>query len=471
MIDIATRKGQKIAVFGLGASGRAAALALAASGADVWAWDDDETARTRAGTGGVTLTDLYDRDFGALDALVLAPGIPLTHNPHRLAGRAREAGCPVIGDIELLAEACPATDIVAVTGTNGKSTTTALIGHILQAAGRNVQVGGNLGPPVLAFDPPGGAGMLVLELSSYQLDLTRGAAFGIAVLINISPDHLDRHGTMEGYIGAKRRIFRDRPGGGQTAIVGIDDAPGRMLHDELTRRGGWRIVPISSGTRLDDGIYALDGILFDAADGTAREICTLDGIETLPGAHNWQNAAAAFAACRAAGIEDGAIAAAMASFPGLPHRQEAIATIGAVGYVNDSKATNAAAAARALACYDNVYWIAGGLAKQGGLGPVLEQAGRIRHAYLIGDSAGEFAAALEGHAPCTRAGDLATAFAAAHDAAHRDGGRDAVVLLSPAAASFDQWPGFEARGDAFRALVAIKIAARIAESESGEAGS
>ncbi len=464
MIDIATRKGQKMAVFGLGASGRAAARALATSGADVCAWDDDAAARDRAGTEGVALADLYDHDFAAFDALVLAPGIPLTYNPHDMARRARDAGCPIIGDVELLAEACPATDIVAVTGTNGKSTTTALIGHILGAGGHKVQVGGNLGPPVLEFDPPGNGDMLVLELSSYQLDLTRAATFEIAVLINISPDHLDRHETMESYFGAKRCVFRDRHGGGQTAIIGIDDEYGRMLHKELVRRGDWQVIQISSGTRLDDGIYALDGILFDATGNRGgREICALGSIKTLPGAHNWQNAATAFAACRATGMADSAIATGMAGFPGLPHRQEPIATIGGVHYINDSKATNAEAAARALACYDNIFWIAGGWAKQDGLGPVIEHAGRIRHAYLIGECAGGFVAALGSRVPCTQAGDLASAFAAAHEAARKDGERDAVVLLSPAAASFDQWPNFEARGDAFRALVGA--------AKSGEVGS
>jgi len=455
MIEVHSRSRQNLAVFGLGASGTAAAMALAGSGARVLAWDDDDDARQKAASAGIALTDLYGCDWSTVDALVLAPGIPLTHKPHKVVTLATAADCPVVGDIELLFEACPTARFIAVTGTNGKSTTTALIGHILKAAGADVQVGGNLGPPMLAFDPPGEAGVFVLELSSYQLDLTRQASFDVAVLLNISPDHLDRHGGLDGYIAAKRRIFRDRTSGGpvQTAIIGVDDAHGKSIHDEMRSRPGWRTVPISSGQRLDGGVFVIDGILFDSTTGPPVEVCVLNGIPTLPGSHNWQNAAAAFAAARAADVDAEIITRALATFPGLPHRQEVVGEIGGVRYVNDSKATNGDAAARALACYDNVYWIAGGLPKEGGLVDVRPWLGRVRHAFLIGAAEAQFAEELDGITPLSRCGDLATAVQAAHRMAQADGLTGAVVLLSPACASFDQWKNFEARGDAFRAMV------------------
>lgn len=455
MIDVHSRNNQNLAVFGLGASGAAAAAALAASGARVLAWDDDDAARQRAESAGIALVDLYGCDWSAIDALVLAPGIPLTHKPHKVAALAAAADCPVVGDIELLYESCPAARFIAVTGTNGKSTTTALIGHVLETAGAEVQVGGNLGPPMLAFDPPGKDGVFVLELSSYQLDLTRQASFDIAVLLNISPDHLDRHGGLDGYIAAKRRIFRDRPpkGPAQTAIIGVDDAHGNSILNEIAARPGWRAVPISSGQRLDGGVFVIDGILFDATTGPPVEVCSLNGIPTLPGSHNWQNAAAAFAAARAADVDADTIGRALATYPGLPHRQEMVGEIGGVRYVNDSKATNGDAAARALACYDNVYWIAGGLAKEGGLDDVRPWLGCVRHAFLIGAAETRFAEDLDGVTALSRCGDLATAVQAAHRLAQADGLDGAVVLLSPACASFDQWKNFETRGDAFRSMV------------------
>jgi UDP-N-acetylmuramoylalanine--D-glutamate ligase len=456
MIEIHTRRNQHLAVFGLGASGLAAAAALAESGAEILAWDDDDAARRRAQLAGIRLVDLYGCDWSGVDGLVLAPGVPLTHNPHQVVELAGRAGCPVLGDVELLFEACPAARFIAITGTNGKSTTTALVGHILDCAGLDVQVGGNLGPPALAFDPPQEGGVFVLELSSYQLDLTHDSGFDVAVLLNISPDHLDRHGDLDGYIAAKRRIFRDRTPGGdvrQTAIVGVDDSHGKSILAEIAARPGWRAVPISSGQRLDGGVFVIDGILFDSTGSAAVEVCGLNRIPTLPGAHNWQNAAAAFAAARAADVDAAVIAEALASYPGLPHRQEVVAEIGGVRYVNDSKATNGDAAARALACYDDVYWIAGGLAKQGGLDLVRPWLDRVRHAFLIGAAEQEFAAALAGAAAVSRCGDLAAALAAAHRMAQAEAPDGAVVLLSPACASFDQWRNFEARGDAFRAMV------------------
>jgi UDP-N-acetylmuramoylalanine--D-glutamate ligase len=455
VIDVATRRDQTVAVFGLGGSGIAAACALAASGATVRAWDDSAASRDRAARKGVPLADLYAADWSKTTALVLAPGIPLTHRPHRVVALARAAGCPIVGDIELLVEACPDNAFIGVTGTNGKSSTTALIGHVLGQAGRDVRVGGNLGPPALGFAPPGRDSVFVLELSSYQLDLTERASFDIAVLVNVSPDHLDRHGGMSGYVAAKKRIFRDRTRGegGQTAVIGVDDAHGETIADAMRVRPGWTVIPVSATRMLANGVYVSDGALYDSIDGAGRRVCTLDGIATLPGTHNRQNAAAAYAAARAVGVAPQAIAAALATYPGLPHRIETIATIGGVRYVNDSKATNADATVRALACFDPVYWIAGGLAKDGGLAGVEPYLPRVRHAFLIGAAEEAFSRFLDGRVAVSRCGDLATALAEAHRMAQDDRLPGAVVLLSPACASFDQWVGFEARGDAFREMV------------------
>ncbi|MCH8091237.1 MAG: UDP-N-acetylmuramoyl-L-alanine--D-glutamate ligase, partial [Proteobacteria bacterium] len=437
-------------------SGLAAAAALAQSGAEILAWDDDDGARRRARQAGIPLVDLYACDWAGVDGLVLAPGVALTHNPHKVVELAGRARCPVLGDVELLFEACPAARFIAITGTNGKSTTTALVGHILNRAGLDVQVGGNLGPPALAFDPPEDGGVFVLELSSYQLDLTHEAGFDVAVLLNISPDHLDRHGDLDGYIAAKRRIFRDRKPGldaRQTAIVGVDDSHGKSILAEIAARPGWRAVPISSGQRIDGGVYVIDGTLFDATGGAPVEVCGLNRIPTLPGAHNWQNAAAAYAAARAVDVDAAAIADALAFYPGLPHRQEAVAEIGGVRYVNDSKATNAEAAAKALACYRAIYWIAGGEPKEGGIASIEPLFGRISHAFLIGEAAETFARSLDGKVAYTIAGDLENAVDGARRLAASEARAGAVVLLSPAAASFDQFANFGARGDAFRRLV------------------
>ena len=454
MIKVSTRKDQQLAVFGLGASGIATAHALMAGGARVAAWDDDAGSRDAASRDHVPLSDPNSLDWSGIDALVLSPGVPLTHPvPHPVVDLAQAANCPVLGDIELLAEACPEATFVAVTGTNGKSTTTSLIGHILAESGREVRIGGNLGPPALSLAPLSTGGIYVLELSSYQADLCDRARFEIAVLLNVSPDHLDRHGDMEGYVTAKRRLFRDRADGGQIAVVGVDDSHGRTLATDLGARPGWRVVPVSTQQRLVDGVSVIDGLLHDGP--AAEAVGDLRPIETLPGAHNWQNAAAAYAVARELGMDGLAIVARMTSFPGLPHRQEVVATIGGVRYVNDSKATNGEATARALSCYDSIHWIAGGVAKEEGLAPVLPHMSSVRHAYLIGGAAERFEAEIDGRVPATRSGDLESAVRAAHLAAREPG---AVVLLSPACASFDQWPNFARRGDAFRDIV-LRLAA------------
>jgi UDP-N-acetylmuramoylalanine--D-glutamate ligase len=453
MIPLPATKGTKIAVLGLGKSGIAAARALKAAGADVRAWDDSERARTAAAAEGLPIADLSGPALVGAEMLVMSPGIPHSFpKPHAIAARAKAAGMPLVCDIELLLQGQNAAHFIGITGTNGKSTTTALIGHILAEANRAADIGGNLGPAALGLAALGAGGTYVLELSSYQLELIRTAAFDVAVLLNITPDHLDRHGGMAGYIAAKRRLFDlQRPRG--VAVIGVDDEHGRAIANELAREDNLRVLPISANRKAAGGVYAIDGKLYDDTDGRDALIVDLAGARALPGAHNWQNAAAAFAAGSSVGIAADVIAPALLSYPGLPHRQETVDVIDGVRFVNDSKATNADAASKALVCYDTVYWIAGGLAKEGGIESLEPLHPRIRHAFLIGKAADDFAQTIEGKVPYTQCGNLATALTRAAAMAQREKIAGAVVLLSPACASFDQFANFEARGDAFRSLV------------------
>ncbi|MGE0153994.1 MAG: UDP-N-acetylmuramoyl-L-alanine--D-glutamate ligase [Reyranellaceae bacterium] len=450
MIDLAALQKSRFAVLGLARSGLATARALQAAGIDYAAWDDDAAKRDAAQAQGVRIADPLQADWSAMDALVISPGIPHTFpQPHPVASRAKQARKPIIGDIELLARAAaPAgAKFVGITGTNGKSTTTALIGHVLKQAGRRVEVGGNLGQPALDFAMLGRDGIYVLEMSSYQLELVEHLRCNVAVLLNVTPDHLDRHGGMAGYIAAKRHIF-DNQTADDAAVIGIDSEPTRALAEELARQGGRKIVRIAVGHQVAGGVYAIDGVLHDGDTGFAVD---LRPILTLPGAHNWQNACAAYAACRALGVASADIAAGLRSYPGLPHRQERVAEIAGIAYVNDSKATNADAAEKALSSYDTIYWIAGGRPKEGGIEPLRPHFPRLAHAFLIGEAADGFAATLQGAVAFTQCGTLEKALQAAHALAQRERRSGAVVLLSPACASWDQWPSFEARGDAFRA--------------------
>ncbi|MGM0559962.1 MAG: UDP-N-acetylmuramoyl-L-alanine--D-glutamate ligase [Pseudomonadota bacterium] len=451
MIELPFMEGCTVAVLGLGKSGRTAARALMASGAEVWAWDDSEDARNRAAEASIPLVDLMQADWSQPVSLILSPGIPYHHPaPHPVVAKAQAAGVEVVGDIELLGRIQPDANYIGITGTNGKSTTTALIGHVLNMSRRLVYTGGNLGMPALEFDPVGREGFYVLEMSSYQLDLTLSITFDVAVLLNISPDHLDRHGGLDGYIAAKKQIFR-RQTSNRTAVVGVDDAISREIFDELQAAGKQRVIPVSGKGSVAGGVYASDGVLIDDSEGKQVPILPLSELEHLPGEHNWQNAAAAYAACQAAGVDPAVIMACMRSFAGLPHRQELVAEHDGVRFINDSKATNAEAAGRALSCYERIYWIAGGRAKEGGLEGLEALFPRIVKAFLIGEAAEDFAKALEGQLSFEHSGTLETAVRQAAQAAAGDD--KAVVLLSPACASFDQFANFEARGDAFRALV------------------
>jgi UDP-N-acetylmuramoylalanine--D-glutamate ligase len=450
--------GQRIAVVGLGRAGLPAAQRLAAWGAEVTVWDDGAAARQAAETCGLVVRDPAAGSFRH-DALLLSPGIPhLMPRPHTAAVRAREAGAPILCDAEFLFRAVRASGsaarFVGVTGTNGKSTTTALIHHLLRGAGRVSEVGGNLGPPALSLKMLGSDGVYTLEMSSYMLERIAMIRFNCAVMLNLSADHLDRHGNMAGYAAAKARIFaRQEPT--DLAVLGQDDAMTRELGPQI----GARLAPISGVGRVPGGIWAEDGLLRDE-DGA---IADLRDAPSLPGSHNAQNAAAAAAVARDLGLTAGEIAAGLALFPGLPHRQERVGTLGGVSFVNDSKATNADSAARALASYDRVVWIAGGMAKEGGIESLAPLFPRIARAILIGQDAPLLAATLAAHGvPHEVAGTLDAAVPAA--AALARAGAAPVVLLSPACASFDQFTGFDARGDQFRALVRAMVSGDLGQA-------
>jgi UDP-N-acetylmuramoylalanine--D-glutamate ligase len=435
--------GSRFAVVGLGRNGLPAAHALRAMGAEVTAWDDAAAAREEAGRAGLHVAV---PQMAGLDALVLSPGIPhLLPAPHPLAAAARAADVPILSDAELLYRAARGAGsrarFAGITGTNGKSTTTALLAHIATVAGRPVAAGGNLGTAALALPPLPDDGIYVLEMSSYMLERIARLRFDAAAMLNLSPDHLDRHGDMAGYARAKRAIF-DRQDGGDTAVVGIDDDGSRAIAAELAARA----VTIAAEGPAD--LCAPGGMLRDAGG----MICDLRDAPALPGAHNAQNAAAAAALARALGIPREAIARAILSYSGLPHRQERVGVRDGVLFVNDSKATNADSAARALACYPRVVWIAGGIAKAGGIETLAPLFPRVAQAFLIGRDSASLARTLAAHGVAhAEVGTLDRAVAAAWAAART--GAAPVVLLSPACASFDQFSGFDARGDRFRALV------------------
>jgi len=458
-------------VFGLGASGLSAARALKAGGAHPIVWDDGEASRGVAAAQGFEVVNLLERDWADIAALVLAPGVPLTVKPHRVVELARLTGTPILGDVELFARALankhPASrgKVIAITGTNGKSTTTALIGHILRCCGCDAQVGGNIGRPVLDLDPPHPGAVYVLELSSFQLDLTDTLAPSVSVLLNVSPDHLDRHGDMDAYVAAKMRVFAKQTSSDH-AIICVDDAYGQRIATDL--RGapdGPALTAVSAGRALGRGVHAVGGVLFDATDGRAVEAVDLRRAPALLGRHNWQNAAAGYAAARLLGQEPAEIAKAIYSFPGLPHRMEEVGRVGSVRFINDSKATNAGSTRQALASFENSFWIAGGRAKGGAFEELTPLMPRVAKAYLIGESAETLAAQLKGRVIAEICRDLKTAVAHASADAAKSTRADPVVLLSPSCASFDQFDNYEHRGESFREYVHALPGAAI----SGEA--
>lgn len=458
MIPVTTCAGRTVAVFGLGRSGRATCAALAAGGAAVAAWDDSAKARDAFVEGGGVLVDLGKADWSEFAALVLAPGVPLTHpEPHWTVKRATNAGVPVIGDIELFARErdahCPKSPFVAITGTNGKSTTTALLAHVLRNAGRDVAMGGNIGVAVLELASPAENRVHVIELSSYQIDLMPTLKPTIGALLNVSPDHIDRHGTFERYAAIKERVLVHA----ELALVGLDDDATSAIATRYVSRGPARCMPVATDQEPQYGV-ACSGTAItvrSAPEAELEPLADIDGIPTLRGRHNLQNAAFAAIAAHRLGLDRDAIQQGLETFPGLRHRMENVGRLGRVLFVNDSKATNADSADKALSSFDrDIYWIAGGRRKEGGIEPLRPWFSRIARAYLIGECADNFAATLTGTVPFEVCGTLDRAAAAAARDAARSQAAAPVVLLSPACASFDQYPSFEVRGDAFCAILA-----------------
>jgi UDP-N-acetylmuramoylalanine--D-glutamate ligase len=457
MTPVTTFRGRNVALFGLGGSGLATARALIAGGAHVHAWDDGEAGRMKAAAQGVPLSDLASANWSLFDALVLTPGVPLTHPvPHWTVPLARAANVEIIGDIELFcrerAAHAAGSPFVAITGTNGKSTTTALIAHILREAGRDVQLGGNIGVPILELEPPSDERIHVIECSSFQIDLTPSIKPTIGLLLNLTPDHIDRHGTMENYAAVKERLVT----GAEIALVGVDDAYTHDIGARLLERASpeQRVVPVSGARAIEWGFFVEDRAVYFRERGHPPEeaelIGSLQGARALRGAHNAQNAAFAAAAAWECGLEDEEIAKGLLSYPGLPHRMEEVGRIERALFVNDSKATNADAAEKALASYTEIFWIIGGKAKEGGVEPLRPYFERIRKAYLIGAASEEFARTLEGELPFEHCGTLDVATRRAAQDALASDAAEPIVLLSPACASYDQFPNFEVRGDAFR---------------------
>ena len=452
MVPVTTFAGRTVALFGLGGSGLATALALKEGGAHVIACDDNPAKMEEANAKGIETADLRNADWSQFSSFILSPGVPLTHpEPHWSAKLAKEAGVEIIGDIELFcrerARIAPNAPLVAITGTNGKSTTTALIAHILREAGRDVQMGGNIGTAILSLEPPADNRIHVIECSSFQIDLAPSLAPTIGVHLNLSPDHIDRHGTMELYAAIKERLV-SKAG---LAVIGVDDPMSRAIA-EACEANGVNVARISVEPLSVKGVFADGETLVGVTEAGTAPVATLSGIGSLRGAHNAQNAAAAIAVALALNVSPEAIRSGLHTFPGLPHRMEEVGRIGSTLFINDSKATNADSTEKALKSFDDILWIAGGKAKEGGIEPLTRYFPKIRKAYLIGAAADEFAKTLGDAVPHVHSGTLDKAVAqAAADAQAL--GSAAVVLLSPACASYDQFPNYEVRGNHFRDLV------------------
>ncbi|UXM95880.1 UDP-N-acetylmuramoyl-L-alanine--D-glutamate ligase [Bartonella sp. HY329] len=469
MIAISSFKGEKVALFGLGGSGIATAKALIAGGSKVIAFDDNVESVERAKQEGITTGDLHFIDWSEIKALILAPGVPLTHpHPHWSAQMARANNIEIIGDIELFvrernafllrnhfsSQDCP---FIAITGTNGKSTTTALIAHLLQETGYDVQMGGNIGTAILSLEPFAKKRCYVIECSSYQIDLTPSINPTIGILLNLTPDHIDRHGSFEHYATVKERLIK----GADIAVVSIDDIFCEKIAIRVLEQQH-KLVPFSTKRTIHTGWFAESDKIFKAGRKELHEIASLSGIASLRGAHNAQNALAALATCVSIGVTEKKLTTALATFKGLAHRMEEVGRKDHVIFINDSKATNAEATAPALSTFDNIYWIAGGVAKEGGISSLKEFFPKIRKAYLIGEAAENFAQTIGSDIDVVISETLEKALQqAARDAAlaqadlAAESGADAIaaVLLSPACASFDQFANYGARGDDFRDLV------------------
>lgn len=447
MIIASKFKGKKIAVVGLGKTGVSSAKSLSAGGAKVFAWDDFENARnnlSKLNLSNVFIQKPESYDWDNIESLILSAGIPLTNpKPHGAANLAKSANCKIICDVEILYNQCPKANYIGITGTNGKSTTTSLLGHILKSVNINCDVGGNLGVPATDFKMLSEGDAYVIEMSSYQLDLIKETKFNISVFLNITPDHLDRHGDIDGYIAAKSHIF-DQQGASDIAVIAIDDEYTKKIYHTLVSDNKiGNVVAVSGTTELSQGISVVNNEVI--INGIDRY--NLGSLKYLPGSHNAQNIAASFAACLSLNISINDIISAIKTFKGLPHRMQYVREFKGVTFINDSKATNAEASANALKTFSNIYWIAGGVAKDGGINALSGNFSNIKNAYLIGEAKDEFAKTLSDNDVCfNKYESLQEAFAEAYRDALAAGG---VVLLSPACASFDQWPNFEARGNEF----------------------
>lgn len=463
MIAVSKLAGKVVAVVGLAGSGLVSAHALHAGGAQVTGWDDGEPARTRAMGAGVQVKDLRQADWSSFACLVLSPGIPLTHPvPHWSVVAAQSAGIPIIGDIDLFfgerAAHAPDAPVLAITGTNGKSTTTALAAHALRALGFDVAMGGNIGVPVLDLPMFAPHRHYVLECSSYQIDLAPHLTPTVGVHLNLSEDHLERHGTMEHYAAIKARLVQRS----DHAVVGVDDLLSARMADVL-ERDGHDVARISVRHEVHEGVYARGLQIWLARQGAQDQLFDLEGVASLRGTHNAQNVCAVVASLMKLGADPTRLGDAIRSFPGLAHRMEPVANYRNVAFVNDSKATNADAAAKALGSYGPIYWIAGGRAKTDGIDPLNGFFAQIVKAYLVGEAQERFARTLDGQLEYELAGTVERAMDLAARDALKDGFSGATVLLSPACASWDQFTSFEARGDAFKRAVQ----AFIAEAQAG----
>ncbi len=465
MIPVKGFSGRKVAVLGLGRSGLATARALRAGKAEPVCWDDNPAAREKAEAEGLTCADLHRHGaFDEIASLIVSPGIPhLYPEPNPIVAAAQEAGVPVDNDIGLFFRSFAGPEwsnfdtpprVIAVTGSNGKSTTAALIHHILTEAGREAQLAGNIGRGILDIDPGGDGSVVVLELSSYQTELARALTPDVAVFTNLSPDHLDRHGGMGGYFAAKRRLFAE--GGPDRAVIGVDENEGAFLAGQLSEGPtDDRVIRISVARKLTGPgwqVFARKGFLAEYRKGRQTGSIDLRGIKGLPGSHNHQNACAAYAACRSLGLAPRVIEDALHSYPGLPHRSQIVAEADGVIYVNDSKATNVDSALKALSAFKKIRWICGGLEKEGGLSALNGVGDQVIKAYVIGREAANFAMQLEAEA------EVCTTMATAVEQAMADAQPGETVLLAPAAASFDQYDNFEQRGEDFTEQVRQRLA-------------
>ncbi|WP_336279515.1 UDP-N-acetylmuramoyl-L-alanine--D-glutamate ligase [Bartonella sp. CB175] len=460
MISVECYKGQKVALFGLGRSGLAAAQALISGGAEVVAWDDNPVGLEAACREGIPTKDLQYENWSEFGALILTPGVPLTYpNPHWVVDKARQAGVEIIGDIELFVRArnhflkthgfCDRdVPFIAITGTNGKSTTTALLAHLLEQMGYSVQMGGNIGTAILTLKPFVKERIYVIECSSFQIDLTPSIQPTIGLLLNLTPDHIDRHGSFAHYVQAKRRLISRA----LHAFISVDDAVCQALYQELINEGH-KIEAISKERFLENGFYANETKLFSVYHGRRHMLVDLANMTALRGSHNAQNTLMVLATLQALKITDSYIEKYLASYKGLPHRMQQVCKIGSVLFINDSKATNADASAPALSTFNDIFWIVGGQAKEGGINALKRFFYKIRKAYLIGTSAEEFSGVIGSSFPFSMSLTLKNAVHEAASDAVRCEAKEAVILFSPACASYDQFKNYEERGDAFISFV------------------